>query len=291
MTNNTELSDERLDAICIEAGLWDKLIFDWLKPIGPDAVEVMRNLRIFARRVIAADRAIAPSGEQLLAKPAQVGGGTFQAGVPERHVIGAAQRHYEAQAEERAKTPEQRAADERNRRAMWDVIHGEAGEQHALEPVAWRANVREGTALPPHWVFTDFRAALNDKLFTLEPLYTSPPRLAGEQEPVAQVSRDDLMQLAEDAGIAPNTIRHWETAFVRFGNLLTAKLATHPNKGAPPLDLTLVGWRCEWDTEVQTHYIADGDENPRTQKWDDEPPDIIIDLYAAPSAPPSSESP
>lgn len=41
--------------------------------------------------------------------------------------------------------------------------------------------------------------------------------------PAEPLSRDDIMLMAEEAGVAPNTIHHWEDAFTRFARAVLAK--------------------------------------------------------------------
>lgn len=41
---------------------------------------------------------------------------------------------------------------------------------------------------------------------------------------INQLEQDQIMNLALQAGVAPNTIFHFEDAFLRFAELLTAKL-------------------------------------------------------------------
>lgn len=59
-----------------------------------------------------------------LTKPAKVGNGTFCAGVHERRVIEAAQRQYEIFTTEPEASNEERMAQERARRNLWDMLHG-----------------------------------------------------------------------------------------------------------------------------------------------------------------------
>lgn len=76
--------------------------------------------RDMARRAI-----LALAGEwPKLDKPARADGGTFHVGVSAKLVVRAAQAAYANEAERRAMTKEQRQADERNRRELWDMING-----------------------------------------------------------------------------------------------------------------------------------------------------------------------
>ena len=75
-----------------------------------------------------------------LDKPARVGGGSFGVGTSSQHVVMAAQRAYEENVRAGTLTHEQMVEEERNRRALWDLIHGSAAlkqPQVEQEPVAW----------------------------------------------------------------------------------------------------------------------------------------------------------
>lgn len=70
-----------------------------------------------------------------LDKPASIGGGSFGKGVSSRLLVEAAQRLYERNQAERTKTPEERVADEVNRRALWEMLHGPlAAHPHEAAP-------------------------------------------------------------------------------------------------------------------------------------------------------------
>lgn len=49
-----------------------------------------------------------------------------------------------------------------------------------------------------------------------------------------ELKRDDVMELAELAGVAPNTIYHFEAAFLRFADLLAKKLGAQ--RAAPQVE-------------------------------------------------------
>ena len=66
--------------------------------------------------------------ERKLAADARVANATFRRGVPERLVIDAAIRSAALHAEMEALTHEQMVEQERNRRAVWDMIHGPLSE-------------------------------------------------------------------------------------------------------------------------------------------------------------------
>ena len=72
-------------------------------------------------------QAPAKEGWPKLEKPASLlehGGATFGKGVSSRLLVEAAYRHHERTQADRARTPEQRKADEMNRRAGWDLFNG-----------------------------------------------------------------------------------------------------------------------------------------------------------------------
>lgn len=71
-----------------------------------------------------------------LEKPASVGGGTFGIGVSSKYVVSAAQRQYEHDYQTKRMTAEERQEGERNRRELWDMIHGSPTTVQAEEPVA-----------------------------------------------------------------------------------------------------------------------------------------------------------
>ena len=107
-----------------------------------------------------------------LDKPAAVGGGVFRAGVSSLHVIEAAQRWFEHEAGERAKTPTQLQADEANRRTLWDMIHG-APVQPQAEPAAFLLTRQSGFqwAAMPHELSIATIKVLNAENVTIKPLY------------------------------------------------------------------------------------------------------------------------
>lgn len=109
----------------------------------------------------------------LLTKPARVGGGSFGLGVPERYVIEAAQRHYEQEGERKAMTAEQFAEEERQRRSLWELVHGplavsderEAFEAFMLKDTSGFSLKREGESyeefeVATYWHFWKARASL-----------------------------------------------------------------------------------------------------------------------------------
>lgn len=83
-----------------------------------------------------------------LTKRARVGNGTFGVGVSSRLVVEAAQRHEEQRKAEAVKTPEQLREDERNRRKLWDMIHGPVEPKPAASPtLAPIQRAREDTCI------------------------------------------------------------------------------------------------------------------------------------------------
>lgn len=102
----------------------------------------------------------APAQEHArLDKPARVGHGTFGIGVQTRLVVEAAQRAFETEVRIQALTPEQRVEQERNRRALWDMIHGPLSapaQEHATTgPEKWiddPHDIEQGMMLNPEWV-------------------------------------------------------------------------------------------------------------------------------------------
>lgn len=95
--------------------------------MDPDADTLEKHPKIIAAlaappQPVAADGVT--DGWPKLDSPASIGGGSFGKGVSSRLLVEAAQRKYEFEAEDSARTQEQRVKEEMNRRAMWDFVHG-----------------------------------------------------------------------------------------------------------------------------------------------------------------------
>lgn len=115
--------------------IWDAAIRSWRDLQGPADVVVPSVIAQGTKPETSypAQSSGKPS-TALLKKPAQVAGGIYRAGVPERYVIGAAQRYYEAREADLRLSIEQRQEDERNRRLLWDTIWGSPVDQVAEAP-------------------------------------------------------------------------------------------------------------------------------------------------------------
>jgi len=141
-----------------------------------------------------------PAPAALLTKPARIGGGSFGVGVPERHVIDAAQRLHDLEGEREAMTAEQFANEEWERRTLWELIHGplavsderEAFEAFMLKDTSGFSLKREGESyeefeVATYWLVWKARAALAS---------AAPAPMAWP------VARDELERMATFANMA-----------------------------------------------------------------------------------------
>lgn len=106
--------------------------------------EILKDVRdIFCRTDLQAAPPAQAQEDARLEAAARVGNCTFRAGVASRLVVEAAQRAFEAEGERQAMTPEEQRMQERNRRALWDMVHGPIeAKEDARDAERWREVLR-----------------------------------------------------------------------------------------------------------------------------------------------------